>query len=79
MRPHIPIEGFNKRLEECLFENELNFGDICKKAGITRMQLWKYRFDGCMPSVQALKGLAIALNVSADYLLGITKAKEIRK
>ena len=70
------IQGFRDRLEECIFATNLDMKVICQRAGITPAGLWQYRFYEVTPSANTIAGLAKALDVSTDYLLGLTDKKE---
>lgn len=77
MRKTQRILDLNQKIEDAIWESGLDLNDICKRAGISRSMLWEYRFNAITPSAKALAGLAIALNVSTDYLLGISRKKEL--
>lgn len=47
--------------------------DFAAKIGIAPQQLTRYK-NQQMPSVEILVRMAIALNVSTDYLLGLNKS-----
>lgn len=69
------VEGFRDRLEEAIFSSGKSLTEICREAGISRTNLWSYRFDGIMPQTMTLLRLAIVLNVSTDWLLGLKGEK----
>lgn len=71
------IEGLNKRLEGAIIESSLTLTEICERAKISRHMLWQYRYCAITPSALVLARLALTLNVSTDYLLGISKKKEL--
>ena len=65
------IYGLNDRLNEAIKKSGMNLSEISKKANITRHMLWQYRNYGITPSVAVLARLAVALDVSMDWLVGI--------
>lgn len=77
MREAQRIVGLNKKIEDAIWESGLSLNEICERAKISRHMLWQYRFDMITPSAMVLARLALTLNVSTDYLLGISKRKEI--
>lgn len=67
------VKGLNKRLEDAIFASGMELKEISRKSGISRSCIWAYRFDGKQPSCYSLARLAVALNVSTDWLLGLEK------
>ena len=61
--------GFDERLAERRKELGLTQQALADRAGIHMMQVHRYESGGTLPSLDALKKLAVALRVSADYLL----------
>lgn len=51
--------------------------ELATKLGITKSVVSYYELSERMPSPEVLKDLAIIFHVSADYLLGIERAKTI--
>ena len=68
---NLRIRGFSKRLQKAVWSSNLDETLICKRANITRTQLWNYVNKSSMPSVETLARLAVALDVSSDWLLGL--------
>ena len=64
------IKGFDRRLKRAIADSNLTLTDICRKSGVSRSNLWAY-CQGGNPSIYSLKRLAVTLNVTSDYLLGI--------
>ena len=75
MRTSYKVDGFDRRLKTAIAESNLSVTEVQRKSGVSRSNMWSYMFDGVNPSVYTLKRLAITLNVSADYLLGIEGRK----
>lgn len=71
------IEGFNERFREAIFAMDMSNSEICRRAGVSRSSLDQY-FYGHMPRADVLCKLAPVLNVSVDWLLGLSKKKELR-
>jgi len=65
------MRGFEKRLEKAVLSSGMTVTLICKRADITRTQLWEYLYNMRKPSIETLAKLAVALDVSADWLLGL--------
>lgn len=75
-RQSIRIEGFAERLNEAIWASDMDISEICRQSGISRSCMWSYRYTATMPPSGILARIAITLNVSADYLLGIERRKE---
>lgn len=69
------VDGFDRRLKTAIANSNLSVTDVQRKSGVSRSNMWGYMFDGVSPSAYTVMRLAIALNVSADYLLGIEGRK----
>lgn len=65
---YLPL--FWDRLNEAIGKKNLSITDICKQARINRSSLDHYK-NGQVPSVKTLISLALVLNVSTDWLLGL--------
>jgi len=61
--------GFAERLAARRKELGLTQQALADLAGIHMMQVHRYESGGSLPSLDALKKLAVALRVSADHLL----------
>lgn len=72
------IDGFSERLQQATFDSGLTNTEICKRARIDRNSLFNY-ISGFMPVSDKLARLAVVLNVSTDYLLGLSDEKELKK
>ena len=71
-----PIYGFTDRLEEAIRESGLNASEICRRAECSRHMLWQWRNYGYVPRLKSLMRLAIVLNVSIDWLVGLKNEKQ---
>ena len=61
-------------LKRCRMHFKFTQEEIAKKLGILQQSYYKYESDKAVPSANVIIKLAIAYNVSADYLLGFTDA-----
>ena len=66
---YVPV--FLDRLNMAIGESGLSLTEICRRAKIDRTNITYYMQGGRLPSVKSLIGLALTLNVSADWLLGL--------
>lgn len=74
MAKHIyQVDGLRDRLEDAIWKSGMDLTEISRKSGISRTLIWSYRFDNKQPSCYSLARLARTLNVSTDWLLGLTK------
>lgn len=79
MREANRIYGFTEKLEKAINDSNLTLTEICERSRISRHMLWEYRYYAIIPSCLVLARLATTLNVSTDYLLGISRMKEIAR
>lgn len=68
LSPLIPL--FAERLNVAIGRSNKSIVDISKQAGLARSNIAKY-LNGATPSVNCLVKLALTLNVSTDWLLGL--------
>ena len=61
--------GFPERLKTLRQERKLDFDELAKMIGIHSTQLRRYEKGDSQPTLDVLRKLAIALNVSGDELL----------
>lgn len=66
------VEGFTDRLKQAIWDSDTDIVVISKQTGISRSVIWSYQ-NGVLPKCDNLAKLAICLNVSADWLLGINQ------
>ena len=52
--------------------------ELAKAAGVHQKNISKYENDGVIPSAIVLKGIAVALGVTTDYLLGDVEEDHIK-
>ena len=63
------------RLRAIIDNKKIALVELAEKTGITRQRLGNYKDGKNVPDANALKKLAEALEVSADYLLGLSDSK----
>ena len=66
------LEGFTERFNQAVWDSNKDISLISKQTHISRSVIWSYQ-NGVLPKCDNLARLAVVLNVSADYLLGIEK------
>ncbi len=68
------IEGFTERFNTAIWNSNKDVSMISKQSHVSRTAIWSYQ-NGSIPKADNLARLAIVLNVSTDWLLGITTKK----
>lgn len=66
------LEGFTERFNKAIWESNKDITMISRQSKISRSVIWSYQ-NGVLPKCNNLAKLAIVLNVSTDYLLGIER------
>ena len=61
---------FGQRLIGLRKAKKLSQGDLAKQSGVSREMIGKYERGEAVPSIEAAKKIADALEVSLDYLVG---------
>lgn len=64
---------FRQILKEFLTENNMSQSTFAKKIGVKPSQVSEWLKGKAKPGYDTLKQMATALNVSADYFLGISE------
>lgn len=65
------VKGLHIRLRQAVADSNMTMTDIARKSGIRREALWGYLNNYRTPTLYPLMRLSKALNVSADWLLGL--------
>jgi transcriptional regulator with XRE-family HTH domain len=52
--------------------NGFTQAELALKVGISELQIWRYENENVQAKTETLRQLATALNVSSDFLLGLT-------
>lgn len=63
------METIGQRLKELRTKMGFTQSDLAEKVSMTYVQIGRYEKRGAIPSSDALKRLADALNTTADYLM----------
>ena len=72
------METIGYRISKARLHMNINQKELATKANITEGSLSRYENDIREPKAAALTQLAEALNVSTDYLLGLTDDMEVQ-
>lgn len=64
---------FARRLEQAMIEQNIYPAQLAKLSGVSRMNIHNYISGTAQPTAFNIKRLSIALDKSADWLLGIEK------
>lgn len=68
---------FSKRLKEVMKERKISATKLGKQIGVTRQAICGYINGGTNHGVNKVKDMCLALDVSCDYLLGLSDKKNI--
>ncbi|MBS5489620.1 helix-turn-helix domain-containing protein [Coprococcus sp. TF11-13] len=68
---------FKMRIRELISEQGMTEDDFMQNTGFSKDEMDAYLYGNRMPSIEDLIKITGALNVSADYLLAISKRKRI--
>lgn len=66
---------FGSRLNNVLRAKKMRKKDLAEMISVSDSNVSKYLYEKTYPSLPALVQIAKALNVSTDYLLGLTSGK----
>ena len=66
------LESIQVRLRECIKESRYTQREIAKKIGVSAQTVSKYMKKNVFPALDTLAKLCKLLEVSSDYILGIT-------
>lgn len=69
---------FAKRLEQAMIEKNIYPSRLAKLSGVPRSSIYNYIAGTAQPTAFNIKRLAITLDKSADWLLGIEKNSPIK-
>ena len=69
------VEGLTDRLNESVAKSGLSLKEISAMTGINTGNLCHYFNRGINPKIDNLAKLAVCLNVSTDWLLGISQER----
>ena len=74
-----PSEQFSKRLKTARTMRKWNQNELAEKTGLPTSSIAHFEASSRKPSFDNLRRLAIALNVTTDYLLGRVTNPEVSK
>jgi transcriptional regulator with XRE-family HTH domain len=69
-------DSFGQRLKAALNSRQMMQKELAEKIGVNEMAISRYVHGGRIISVPILIDICKALNVSADYLLGLSEVTE---
>ena len=69
-------DSFGQRLKKVLAERNMMQKELAEKIGVHEMAISRYIHGGRIVSVPILIEICKALNVSADYLLGLSEVEK---
>lgn len=69
------MESFRKRLKGLLLERGISQKQLAEKAKTTEATISRYLTGKNTPNIEILGDIATALDVSSDYLLGLSPLK----
>lgn len=69
------MTSFGARLKEVLQERDMTYEDLAEQAYMSKMAVWHYINKDVLPTADNLKAMCVALDVSADYMLGLECSK----
>lgn len=62
---------FSKQFEKAMIERDISPTKLSRISGVPRSQIYRYLAAEISPTTTNIRKLALALNVTADYLLGL--------
>ena len=68
-------DSFGRRLKAVLNSRHMMQKELAEKIGVNEMAISRYVHGGRMVSVSILIDICKVLNVSADYLLGLSEVE----
>lgn len=69
------MTGFGTRLKKVLEERKMTYEDLAENTYMSKTAIYYYVKGDVLPTADNLKAICIALNVSADYMLGLEAPK----
>jgi len=62
---------FGSRLSAMLDKRDMTYEDLAEKTYMSKMAIWHYINKDVLPTADNLKAICEALDVSADYMIGL--------
>ncbi len=72
MKTGIQLENIQLRLRAVIRQSSLTQKEIAKKIGVSAQTVSKYMSVNVFPALDTLGRLCQVLDISADYILGLT-------
>lgn len=72
------VYDFGIRLRQLREDRGLSQAAIAKKLGVSKETVYRYEHNVQDPSVARIKELAVILNTSSDYLLGLDNSYTVK-
>ena len=66
---------FSQQFEKAMIKRNISPTEMAKKSGVQRSQIYRYLTAETAPTTNKIRRLSIALNVTTDYLLGVSKTE----
>ena len=70
------VENFKKRLKEEIKLSGMTTQELVDKIGVSNSMITQYYTTDKLPGLETFEKLCRALDVSADYLLGLTDKQD---
>lgn len=74
-RTHRTDVDFSKQFEKAMIKRDISPTELARKSGVQRSQIYRYLTAEIAPTTNNIRKLAAALNVTTDYLLGVSKTE----
>ena len=74
-KSNYPVEGFVEKIHEAWYNSGLTQEQIADLVGTGRQSINNYLSGWSVPNATVLARMCSALNVSADYLLGLKEGE----
>lgn len=66
---------FSQQFEKAMIKRNISPTELARKSGVQRSQIHRYLTAETAPTTNNIRRLSIALNVTTDYLLGVSKTE----
>lgn len=66
---------FSQQFEKAMIKRNISPTELARKSGVQRSQICRYLTAEIAPTTNNIRRLSIALNVTTDYLLGVSKTE----
>ena len=74
-RLHITDLIFSHQFEKAMIKRNISPTELARKSGVQRSQIYRDLTAETAPTTNNIRRLSIALNVTTDYLLGVSKTE----